>query len=133
MQSKALDDIQALGDYYDIEIKHADHDTELDVEPDTVDDYMEALSDAWGLEWHNIKYISDQQPDILAGKKRHNEFWNEHDRKTQRIRGEGDSDKSDRGAGDNNENRGERAGGKNARGKKPSGRKPSGRKLGDKL
>lgn len=53
-----------------------------------------------GLDWHDIIRISDRQPDILVGRKRRSEFWEERDRKTQRVRGEEDGDQSDRGEGD---------------------------------
>lgn len=48
MQSRALEDIEHLADFYDIELKHPRHDIDLELTPDTVDDYMEALGDAWG-------------------------------------------------------------------------------------
>ena len=40
-----------------------------------VDEYMEALADELGLEWYDVARITDEQPNILAGKKRGSLFW----------------------------------------------------------
>jgi hypothetical protein len=35
-----------------------------------VDDFIEALGDEWGLNWFNVRRIPDEEPNILAAKKR---------------------------------------------------------------
>ncbi|KAI1935336.1 hypothetical protein LOZ66_005222 [Ophidiomyces ophidiicola] len=78
---KSLRKIERLASFYNVVILNDNQSetdaTEVDLHPANVDDFLEGLADEWGLEWYDIMRISNDEPNVLAGKKRGAKFWEE--------------------------------------------------------
>ncbi|KAI2082590.1 hypothetical protein LOZ36_005891 [Ophidiomyces ophidiicola] len=87
LQLESLRKIEKLASFYNIAIINDNQSetdaTEVDLHPSNVDDFLEALADEWGLEWYDIMRIPDNEPNLLAGKKRGARFW--EDRNLRRL------------------------------------------------
>ena len=76
-KEKALDTITQLAKFYEVtvwsdEASESDA-TEVILQPRTVDDYMEALLDEWGMDWPKVVKLGTQlmqtQPQQIATKR----------------------------------------------------------------
>lgn len=78
-QERALATLERLLNFYGLQIFSDDRSesdaTEIALSPANVDEHMEALADEWGLEWQDIARIPDEEPNVLAAKKRGSVFW----------------------------------------------------------
>ncbi|KAI1925108.1 hypothetical protein LOZ65_002956 [Ophidiomyces ophidiicola] len=81
LQRESLRKIERLASFYNVVILNDNQSetdaTEVDLHPANVDDFLEGLADEWGLEWYDIMRISNDEPNVLAGKKRGAKFWEE--------------------------------------------------------
>ncbi|KAI1975729.1 hypothetical protein LOZ53_004188 [Ophidiomyces ophidiicola] len=81
LQRESLRKIERLASFYNVVILNDNQSetdaTEVNLHPANVDDFLEGLADEWGLEWYDIMQISNDEPNVLAGKKRGAKFWEE--------------------------------------------------------
>ena len=95
-KQKALHTIRELAKYYNVVIWSDDESesdaTEVMVQELTVDDYMEALLDEWGMDWQKVLKLGMQhmqaQPQQQAGVKRAGDANSRGEKKKTRARGE---------------------------------------------